>query len=75
LEAVKAKATHLRGFCCVTISFVAYFFPFLAAFLASSSIFASIRFGDLYGRFEVFLFGLNAIIRVIGILYINFAIS
>jgi hypothetical protein len=41
-----------------------YFFPFLAAFFANSSAFASSRFGDLYGRFEVFLFGLNAIIRV-----------
>ncbi len=38
--------------------------PLFAAFLASISIFASIRFGDLYGRFEVFLFGLRAIILV-----------
>jgi hypothetical protein len=38
--------------------------PLLAAFFASSSIFASICLGDLYGRFEVFFFGLNAIIRV-----------
>ena len=43
-----------------------YFFPFLAAFFASSSCFAAKRAGDLYGRLEVFLFGLNAIIRVIG---------
>lgn len=44
-----------------------YFFPFLAAFLARSSSFAARRFGDLYGRFLVFLFGLNAIILVINL--------
>lgn len=41
-----------------------YFFPPLPAFFASISAFASNRFGDLYGRLEVFFFGLNAIIRV-----------
>ena len=46
-------------------SHLIYFFPFLAAFFASSSCFAAKRAGDLYGRFDVFFFGLNAIIRVI----------
>jgi hypothetical protein len=41
-----------------------YFFPFLPAFFASIAFFAAKRFGDLYGRLEVFFFGLNAIIRV-----------
>lgn len=45
--------------------------PLFAAFLASISCFATRRAGDLYGRFEVFLFGLNAIIRVMAIVYIN----
>ncbi len=49
-----------------------YFFPFLLAFFASSSCFASKRFGDLYGRLDVFLLGLSAIIRVMEIVYINF---
>jgi hypothetical protein len=49
-----------------------YFFPFLAAFFASSSCFAAKRAGDLYGRFDVFFFGLNAIIRVMALVYSNF---
>jgi len=40
-----------------------FFFPLFAAFFASIAFFASKRFGDLYGRFLVFFFGLNAIIR------------
>jgi hypothetical protein len=47
-------------------------FPFPPVFFASNSLFASKRFGDLYGRLEVFFFGLNAIIRVIAVVYINF---
>jgi len=49
-----------------------YFFPPLPAFFASISCFAAKRAGDLYGRLEVFFLGLNAIIRVIGTVYINF---
>ena len=46
------------------LRYLVYFFPFFPAFLASISLFASKRFFDLYGRLEVFFFGLNAIIRV-----------
>jgi hypothetical protein len=46
--------------------YILYFFPFLPAFFASNAFLASKRFGDLYGRFFVFLFGLKAIIRVMG---------
>jgi hypothetical protein len=49
-----------------------YFFPFLLAFFASISCFATKRAGDLYGRLEVFFFGLNAIIRVMALVYSNF---
>ena len=58
------KTRHLTCFDFVGSSCLVYFFPFLLAFFASSSCFASKRFGDLYGRLDVFLFGLNAIILV-----------
>ena len=48
-----------------------YFFPPLAAFFASISCFTASRFGDLYGRLDVFLFGLNAIIRVMVLICLN----
>ena len=44
---VKAKATHLCGFCFYCVLQVVYFRPFLPAFFASISFFISKRFGDL----------------------------
>lgn len=62
--AIKIKATLGYGFDFIDLPCLVYFFPFLLAFFASSACFATKRFGDLYGRLDVFLFGLNAIIRV-----------
>jgi hypothetical protein len=46
------------------MKFLYYFLTTLPAFFASISLFAAKRFFDLYGRLDVFFFGLNAIIRV-----------
>ena len=48
-----------------------YFFPLRLTFFANISCFTARRFGDLYGRLEVFFFGLNAITRVMILLYFN----
>lgn len=63
----KRKTALWRVFLLLTRLIMGYFFFPRAAFFASNSFFASKRFGDLYGRFLVFLFGLNAIIRDIAI--------
>lgn len=56
----KNKATFTCGF----VYYFLYFFPLFPAFFASNSAFAARRAGDLYGRLEVFFFGLSAIILV-----------
>ncbi len=55
------------------LAILVYFFaPRRPALFANISFFTAKRFGDLYGRLEVFFFGLSAIIRVMALLYINF---